>query len=132
MTRFVDASYYIAAVNPRDSLHAAAYDLASRLEPDFITTEYVLLEVANWLADAGDRAVFLRLYAQLREDLNTTILQSDPELFSRGLALYAARPDKDWSLTDCVSFVVMEEWHIREALTADQHFRQAGFTIMLK
>ena len=50
----------------------------------------------------------------------------------RGVALYAERPDKDWSLTDCISFVVMRTMDITEALTGDRHFEQAGFTALLK
>ena len=50
----------------------------------------------------------------------------------RGVALYAERPDKDWSLTDCISFVVMRKMDITEALTGDRHFEQAGFTALLK
>jgi predicted nucleic acid-binding protein len=50
-----------------------------------------------------------------------------PELFQRGKRLYQDRPDKDWPLTDCISFVVMQDEGVREALTADRHFEQAGF-----
>ena len=59
-------------------------------------------------------------------------MASSPELFASGSDLYAQRLDKDWSLTDCISFVVMRERGIAEALTADHHFEQAGFTILLR
>ena len=53
-------------------------------------------------------------------------------MFQRGLRLYEERPDKEWSLTDCLSFVVMKDENLREALTGDQHFEQAGFIALLK
>jgi len=59
-------------------------------------------------------------------------LPASQELFERGLNLYRQRPDKDWSLTDCISFVVMREHGVTKALTADRHFEQAGFAILLR
>ena len=56
----------------------------------------------------------------------------DAGLMDRGLAIFAERQDKDWPLTDCISFVVMQEQGITEALTGDRHFEQAGFVAMLK
>jgi len=56
----------------------------------------------------------------------------DPHLYQRGINLYAQRPDKEWSLTDCISFVVMSDRGITEALTGDHHFEQAGFRALLK
>jgi predicted nucleic acid-binding protein len=60
------------------------------------------------------------------------IIPLDSRLLDRGLERMASRPDKDWSLTDCISFVVMENQDITEALTADRHFEQAGFTALFK
>ena len=68
----------------------------------------------------------------MRDDNHVTIVPPDDALFHRGVEFYAQRPDKDWSLTDCISFVVMEERGIREALTGDHHFEQAGFAALLK
>ena len=64
-------------------------------------------------------------------DVNTKIVPATQALFHRGLERYAARPDKDWTLTDCISFVVMEDEGITDALTGDQHFVQAGFKVLL-
>jgi hypothetical protein len=60
------------------------------------------------------------------------IIPAEPQLYEEGIALYRARPDKDWSLTDCISFVVMKARGITEALTGDHHFEQAGFVALLK
>ena len=129
---FVDTSYYVAAVNPRDAMHRGALEFARSYTGPMLTTEFVLIELGNWLSRSGDRVVFVDLVQQLRADPQVAILPASPALFERGLSLYTRRPDKDWSLTDCISFVVMEEQGLRDALTADRHFEQAGFTILLK
>ena len=67
-----------------------------------------------------------------REDADVAIIGDDRELFESGIRMYREREDKDWSLTDCISFVVMEREEIRDALTADHHFEQAGFHALLK
>ena len=129
---FADTAFYIALVNPHDAFHPKALDLARRCEQRLLTTEYVLVEVGNFLSRSGDRSLFVRLIKALRGDPNLAILPSERILFERGLNLYASRMDKDWSLTDCISFVVMKERTITEALTGDHHFEQAGFKILLK
>jgi uncharacterized protein len=133
MTRaFADTSFYVALVNPRDALHARANEQADRLRGTVLTTEYVLIEVGNWLARSDDRQVFLDLMTQIRADRRNRVIAGSSTLFELGLDLYAHRPDKDWSLTDCTSFIVMREHGLIDALSADHHFEQAGFTILLK
>jgi uncharacterized protein len=129
---FADASFYVAAVNPRDALHAGAAGYARSSFGPIITTEHVLVEVGNWLAKSNDRAVFVQLMKEIRADHRTTVIVGDPTLFERGLDLYTRRPDKSWSLTDCISFVVMQERGLTDALTGDHHFEQAGFRVLLK
>ncbi len=128
---FADTSYYIAVVNPRDGLHQQAMRFADALRRDVVTTEFVLIEAANWLSRSSDRDVFSRLLASVEADERTTVVQADHALFVQGVELYRQRPDKDWSLTDCISFVVMTHHDLREALTADRHFEQAGFRALL-
>ena len=128
---FADASFYLAVVGPSDVWHQVASDF-SRNRLQVVTTEYVLAEVANLLSRVGDRGVFVQLFHQIESDRNTTIVASSNSLWLRGLRLYADRFDKNWSLTDCISFVVMQDHGLTEALTADRHFEQAGFTILLK
>ena len=129
---FADTSFYIALTNERDGRHAQAQAVADNLHIQTITTDYVLIEVGNWMSRSGDRPAFLRLLDQLLSDAYTTIVPATRELLVNGLDLYRRRPDKDWSVTDCISYVVMEDHGITEALTADRHFEQAGFTILLK
>jgi hypothetical protein len=129
---FADTSFYVAFVNPRDAMHAAAMDFVRRFCGKSVTTEYVLVEVGNWLARSGDRKVFLDLLRDLQADANTQVLAGNHALFEAGLSLYARRSDKNWSMTDCISFAVMQRLRLTDALTADHHFAQAGFKVLLK
>jgi len=129
---FADATFYIAAVSPRDQRHAQAKLIAQSYRGRVVTTEYVLLEVGNFLSRSTSRAKFVEFVSNLQADSNSEIVASSHNLWTRGLSLYARRTDKDWSLTDCISFVIMEERGLTEALTADRDFEQAGFTILLK
>lgn len=119
-------------MNPRDELHAAAVKHADTLQTDVVTTEYVLVELGNRLARSGDKEVFVELMHRLEGDPSVIVVPADPSLFRQGFELLASRMDKDWSLTDCISFVVMRERCIAEALTGDHHFEQAGFVALLK
>ena len=83
------------------------------------------------LASPDQRRLFVAILADLKRDPHTTIVPPTQLLFGAGCDLYSERPDKNWSLTDCISFVVMQQHGITEALTADHHFDQAGFTILL-
>ena len=71
------------------------------------------------------------MYDGIRNDPKVTIVPLSIELFEQGIALYTARPDKDWSLTDCISFLIMEQLQLREAAATDHHFDQAGFNALL-
>lgn len=128
---FVDTSFYIALCYPRDEKHTKAVELTKVVQGELVTTEYVLIETGNWFCKANDRQVFVDLISDLQCDPQTTILESGHDWFAAGLARYKQRKDKDWSLTDCVSFVVMETLGLTTALTADHHFEQAGFKVLL-
>ena len=128
---FADTSYYIAFISNDDSNHEAALHWARRLAPPVITTDFVLVELGNALARAARRETFVRFVADLRADRQTVVMPASRALLNKGIELYGARRDKDWSLTDCMSFVVMRERGLNEALTSDHHFTQAGFTALL-
>jgi predicted nucleic acid-binding protein len=130
---FADSSFYVALVISRDSNHAEAKRVAESWTGSVVTTEYVLIEVANHLSGSSQhRERFGRLLADLDADANTHIVESSHDMWRRGMNLYLQRPDKEWSLTDCISFVVMEEQGLKESLTADHHFEQAGFVRLLQ
>ena len=128
---FADTSFFLALLRADDPVHPCALT-ESRVVRSVITTEFVLLELGNACARAADHADFLALVAGLRASLRATIVPLDSQLLDRGMQLMGERWDKDWSLTDCISFVVMKEQDIHNALTADRHFEQAGFTALLK
>ncbi len=132
MTRFADTSYYLALLNSDDDAHRLALRHAQEDRFDLLTTDWVVVELADALARPPARQFFKVMLESLRADPRTRILSADPSIQLAGIELYLDRPDKAWSLTDCISFVVMKQHAINEALTADHHFEQAGFVALLK
>ena len=96
-----------------------------------MTTEFVLVEIADGLAAIRFRVQAAQVIATLRASPLVEIIPASSQLFSAALELYRSRTDKDWGLTDCASFVTMGERALSEALTTDDHFRQAGFRVLL-
>ena len=129
---FADAFYFVGLVNRADQHHSRIVAAARQLRDEVLTTEWILAEFADALAESSSRRLVPQFIRALEQDPKVRIIRADTDLFHRGLRLYEERPDKEWSLTDCLSFVVMEQENIREALTGDQHFEQAGFTALLK
>ncbi|HVA46287.1 MAG TPA: PIN domain-containing protein [Pirellulales bacterium] len=129
---FADAFYFFAVLNPNDAAHQRALAYATQHNENVVTTAWVLTELADGLATTDKRHVFAQLVGRLQADPDTEIVPPSEELMVRGTELYDSRPDKKWSLTDCISFVVMHDRGIREALTGDHHYEQAGFTALLK
>jgi hypothetical protein len=129
---FADSFYFFAMLNPRDDMHRKALQFATGSEEPIVTTAWVLTEIADGLAATTYRTAFSRLVARLQADTMNEIVPPTEELMTRGIELYDARPDKQWSLTDCISFLVMQDRHITQALTGDHHYEQAGFEALLK
>jgi len=129
---FADTFYFLALLHLGDIAHARALSLSQTSSDLLLTTTWVLTEVADALAVPGMRESFPRLLATLRGDPACTIIPPTLTLFEQGVELYAERPDKGWSLTDCISFVVMRQQGITQALTGDHHFEQAGFRALLE
>jgi len=129
---FADSFYFLALLRADDRVHARALTASQNRTERLMTTAWVLTEVADALAAPAMREGFPRLLAALRADPACTIVPPTQDLFDAGVELYVRRPDKAWSLTDCISFVVMREYGINEALTGDRHFEQAGFIALLK
>jgi predicted nucleic acid-binding protein len=131
-TTFIDAFFYLALLNEDDCAHERAVAASLSRRGRFVTTAWVLTEVADALCVPPFRRAFTSLLTALQADALTEIVPADDELFVRGADLYARRPDKSWSLTDCISFVVMTNRGLTEALTGDHHFEQAGFRALLR
>jgi uncharacterized protein len=124
---FADTAYFVALARKRDQLHRQAWNLESHPPGKLLTTEWILTEVADTLADPSTREEFTHLIGRLRGRQDVKIIPASSEYFQKGCALYARCSDKGWSLTDCISFVVMREHRIDTALTSDGDFVQAGF-----
>ncbi len=96
-----------------------------------LTTQFILIEIANGLSSLKFRQDAAKIIYTLEESPFVEIIPVTPELFKKSLELYEQRQDKDWGLTDCTAFVVMNENDLTDALTTDEHFRQAGFNALL-
>ena len=129
---FADTSYFVALLNPGDEYHDAAVELTETFDGQIVTTSWVLVELGNFLAGSPNRALLASLVRTLRASARTRIVGATERSFHEGLDLYARRPDKRWSLTDCMSFTTMRRGRLTAALTTDQHFAQAGFEALLR
>jgi len=131
---FLDAAYAIALSVPKDSYHERAVLLADAMEAAktrLVTTHAVMLEIGNALSKQRYRPAAVALLQSLEADPNVTIILLSEDLYAQAFRLYRERADKEWGLTDCVSFVVMQDRKISEVLTTDEHFQQAGFCALL-
>ena len=131
---FLDSSFAIALSATTDENHARAKILAERLKAEetvLITTQAVLLEIGNALAKQRYRNASVKLLRSLAHDPRVQIVHLSKELYDQGFQLYRERQDKEWGITDCISFQVMRERGLSQALTADAHFQQAGYEALL-
>ena len=131
MTVFADTYFYLALFNTRAAHHRRVLEFIGGFTGGVVTTQWVLTEVADAMASVPERREVRAKFRLLAEDAGTHIVSASPETFDRGLSLYNDRPDKGWSLTDCISFVIMTDEGLTEALTGDHHFEQAGFAALL-
>lgn len=129
---FADTWFFLAILNPSDPNHPRALAASRSLRHHRVTTDWILVEVGDALSQAWNRDVFARFYDWIHGHPGTTIVPASRQLLEAGMQLYRYRRDKDWPLTDCISFVVMEDESIPDALTGDKHFEQAGFKALLK
>lgn len=132
---FADAGYWIALLNPRDHLHEGALAGSRDYKPNqIITSEMVLPEFLNSFSDHGPRLrqAAAKAVELLRDSPQLVICPQTTQLFEKARKRYQEMVDKNWSLTDCASFLIMEEERLRAALTHDRHFAQAGFQTLLR
>ena len=131
-TVFADTFYFLALLDSREEFHPQAALFSRDPELRLVTTEWVLAEFGNAYSDPQDRADFVCLHRTLRSHPRVKVASADTRLFQRGVDLFGQRADKHWSLVDCLSFIVMQDERLTEALTGDRHFEQAGFVALLK
>jgi predicted nucleic acid-binding protein len=129
---FADTVYYLALLNASDGLHAKVVALTSTAPVPQVTTTWVLTEVLDAFSPIETRRWAAQFVRDLTADARVVVVPASPELFEAGLRHYEERPDKGWSLTACISFIVMEQRGLTDALSADHHFEQAGYRLMLK
>ena len=132
---FADTCYWIAVLNPKDDLHNKAIQVSKELNHFMsITSEMVLTELLNSFASKGEnfRKIAAKTVEELQHSSNCDIIPQTSILFREAFRRYKNRPDKFWSLTDCASFLIMEDQKINEALTYDEHFSQAGYKALLR
>ena len=131
---FADASYWIALINPKDQWRKQVIEVSRSLSSTpIVTTDEVLIEVLNYFAEGGNetrRAAVMNVQ-EILLNRNVEVIPSSHESFTEGVSLYQARPDKGYSLTDCISMNIMRAYGLTNILTTDHHFTQEGFRILL-
>ena len=131
-TVFADTFYFVALLFINDQHHAQAVQSTRRLKARYLTTDWVLTEVADALSGVRARQRVAPLIRRLHDSPGWEIIPFSRDQFNAAIEFYSRHQDKEWTLTDCTSFLIMQEHGITEALTGDRHFEQAGFTALLK
>lgn len=130
---FADTFFWIALTNVLDEGHRRANALLrAATAGQLVTTHEVLTEYLNYFSGSKNRSRATLLALDILQDPVVHVLAQSPDSFQSGLNLYRARPDKGYSLTDCISMVVMRREGIGEALTNDAHFEQEGFRAVFR
>lgn len=132
MEVFADTSYFIALLFEDDDANEQAQAFTKTYTGTIVTTSGILVEVLDGLSSPRYRSDAVRFVDWIKAKQSIDVVTVDDELFEASFALYRSRRDKYWSLTDCASFVVMERRGLRDALTADIDFVQAGFRALLR
>ena len=132
---FADAGYFIASLDDRDPLHGRAKDVAAGLGIlRIMTTQMVVTEVLNYVSRGGEhlRSLAVQMVRELENNPDVEIVPQTDTQFRAAVERYASRGDQRWSLTDCASFLLMEERDMNEVLAYDRDFEQAGFVALLR
>ena len=130
---FADTFLWVALTNVQDEGHGRveAFFESAKIGK-LVTTEEVLTEYLNYFAGSKNRGRATVIAEDILDDPKVLVFPQTPDSFQAGLNLYRARPDKGYSLTDCISMVVMRREGIAEVLTNDAHFEQEGFRALFR
>ena len=130
---FIDTAYVLALLNQNDKYHEKAKTILPKtsIAEEVFITEAVIIEIGNSLA-RSNRSVAIAFIESLYTTYNVNVIPVDSELLGQAIDFYHRREDKEWGLTDCISFIVMENQDLTKALTSDEHFIQAGFRALLR
>lgn len=129
---FVDTSFLIALVINDDAHHVRALNCQNLVQGSLVTTEYVLMEFVDALSRPSHRLLAVSTVGVFRNRGGARVIPATSSLMDDGIRFFEKHKDKAWSLTDCISFVVMKQVGVFDALTSDHHFEQAGFRAMLR
>jgi len=132
---FLDTAFVLALASPSDQYHEKAKELSRQIKKEgiaLLTTRAILIEIGDAMAGQRRRKAGTVMLESLENDDNLEIFPSNEELYSKAFDLFASRSDQEWGMTDCISFVVMRDEKITEALTTDSHFEQAGFVALMR
>jgi uncharacterized protein len=128
---FVDTGFVVALINEKDEYHDKAIELSIEFErKPVLITDSILLEIGNSLSRSHRESAISAIERFLTTE-ETEVVRLDETLFNKAFELYKSHSDKTWGLVDCVSFVVMKENGITDALTCDRHYVQAGFRALM-
>lgn len=127
----IDTSFVVALVNKKDEDHRKAVELSFDFNrKPMIVTDAVLLEIGNNLA-RNFKKESIEAIEGFFESEEVEVVRLDESLFNKAFNFYKMHADKTWGLVDCISFIVMKENNIIDALTSDKHFVQAGFRALM-
>jgi len=129
---FADTFYFLALIYPDDAAHRRAQEWSRQRLVRYVTTDWIITEVADAMSKGRARWHAAALINHLKTSSVWEIIPFSQEIFEHALEFHGRYRDKEWTLTDCTSFVVMRDRGLTEALTGDHHFEQAGFTALLK
>jgi predicted nucleic acid-binding protein len=133
MTYFIDTWFWAALLNKRDPHHKVARRLSAKVsQSKVVTSQLVLMELLSFCSKMGPdiRTACVELVRKLKVAPNTIVFPHSDQLYCQSLALYAQHNDKDWSLVDCASFIIMQEKGIHIAVSGDHHFEQRGYQLL--
>lgn len=129
---FIDTSFIIGLYNRDDNAHQRCMEVSiyTKKAARLITTDAVLMELGNTFSVVHKRQKGARIIREFLKMKRMEIINLTPEYFEDALKLYEERPDKEWGMVDCFSFVVMNKFSVETAFTLDKYFRQAGFNVL--